>query len=409
MATTSPTRRCCGTLKRIRSRGFGVDDFKLGLTAAGAALYYLGETQGGRVPHVRRVQRYGLGRPHGARPADEVQPSNSSPQCKADVRKARWSASWTRRSRRWAGRLLRKWLVRPLRKVETIEKRLDAVEALFTSRRLRENLRAELGQVGDLERLAAKICTGRAMPRDLVSLKRTLKQVPPVKTLLQDEPCETLCKLAGSLALCQEIVDEIEATLVEEPPAGLGDGGLIRDGFSEELDSLRKLARSGKDWVAQMQQQEAERTGITSLKVGFNKVFGYYLEITNAHKDKVPDDYIRKQTLVNAERYITPDLKEYEEKILTAEEKIAQLEGELFTALRTTVAEATSEMQLNASLLAMLDGFCALAEVADRYDYVRPAVDESAVLEIEDGRHPVVERTLPAGEPFIPEHGSPRS
>ena len=256
--------------------------------------------------------------------------------------------------------------------------------------------------MGDLERLAAKVCTGRATPRDLVHLGRTLRQVPPIKTLLQDEPCETLRKLAGSLTLCQDVVDRIEAALVEEPPASLGDGGLIRDGFNEELDELRKLARSGKDWVAQMQQREAERTGIGSLKVGFNKVFGYYLEITNAHKAKVPDDYIRKQTLVNAERYITPALKEYEEKILTAEEKIVQLEGELFGTLRMAVAESTADFQLDASLLAMLDGFCALAEVADRYAYVRPAVDEGRVLEIEDGRHPVVERTLPAGEPFIP-------
>ena len=382
-------------------KGFGVDDLKLGLTAAGAALYYLGETQGGRVPHVRRIQRYGL---------DEHMALD--PQTKFNLE----LVASTQHGRRegslvdildetltpMGGRLLRKWLVRPLRKVETIEKRLDAVEALFASRRLRENLRAELGQVGDLERLAAKVCTGRATPRDLVHLGRTLRQVPPIKTLLQDEPCETLRKLAGSLTLCQDVVDRIEAALVEEPPASLGDGGLIRDGFNEELDELRKLARSGKDWVAQMQQREAERTGIGSLKVGFNKVFGYYLEITNAHKHKVPDDYIRKQTLVNAERYITPALKEYEEKILTAEEKIVQLEGELFGTLRMAVAESTADFQLDASLLAMLDGFCALAEVADRYAYVRPAVDEGRVLEIEDGRHPVVERTLPAGEPFIP-------
>ncbi|MDX1545537.1 MAG: DNA mismatch repair protein MutS [Rhodothermales bacterium] len=382
-------------------KGFGVEDLKLGLVAAGAALYYLGETQKGRLPHIRRVARY---------QSDDFMALD--PQTKrnlelvASMRDGGQEGTLVQildhTQTPMGGRLLRKWLLRPLRHVASIEKRLDAVAALHTGRRLRERLRAELGQIGDLERLAARVATARATPRELVHLKLSLQQIPVLKAILQEEPCEPLRRLADSLTCCPDVVARIEAALVDEPPAAITDGGLIRDGFSEELDALRKLARSGKDWVARMQKQESERTGIPSLKVGFNKVFGYYLEITNAHKDKVPDDYIRKQTLVNAERYITPELKEYEEKILTAEEKIAALEADLFTALRAEVAEAVTPLQLNAQLVAMLDCFCGFAEAADRYGYVRPEVHDGRAMEIDGGRHPVVERTLPPGEPFIP-------
>ena len=382
-------------------KGFGVEDLKLGLVAAGAALYYLGETQKGRLPHIHRLSRYA---------SDEYMALD--PQTKrnlelvASLREGGQEGTLIQildeTLTPMGGRLLRKWLVRPLRNVENINKRLDAVESLFRGRTLREHVRAELRAVGDLERLAAKVCTGRASPRDLVSLKLSLKQIPAIKTLFQDETCLTLRRLAESLTLCHDVVERIDKALVDEPPASTKDGGFFREGYHEELDELRTLARSGKDWVAQMQQQESERTGIPSLKVGFNKVFGYYLEITNAHKDKVPDDYTRKQTLVNAERYITPELKEYEEKILTAEEKIGSLEAELFNELRMVVAEETASLQLNAALLAMLDCFCSLAEVADRGGYCRPDVHDGLGLTIEDGRHPVVERTLPAGEPFIP-------
>ncbi|HMB89802.1 MAG TPA: DNA mismatch repair protein MutS, partial [Rhodothermales bacterium] len=373
-------------------KGFGVEDLKLGVVAAGAALYYLGETQKGRLPHIHRLTRYASDDymaldPQTKRNLELVSSIRGSGQEGTLVQILDETLT------PMGGRLLRKWLVRPLRNVDNINKRLDAVAALFGSKRLRENLRAELREVGDLERLAAKVCTGRATPRDMVHLKLSLKQIPVLKVLLEDEPCDTLRKLTQSLALCQDIVDRIEAALIDEPPASIADGGLICDGYNEELDDLRKMARSGKDWVARMQKQEAERTGITSLKVGFNKVFGYYLEVTNAHKDKVPDDFIRKQTLVNSERYITPELKEYEEKILTAEEKIASLESELFNELRLVVAEETATLQLNASLLAMLDCFCSLAEIADRGGYMRPEVHSDVDLQIKEGRHPVVERT----------------
>ena len=381
-------------------KGFGVDEMDLGLVAAGAALHYLSETQKARLPHVRRLTRHAEG--------DYIA---LDPQTKRNLELVSSLQGGAEGSlveildetqTPMGGRRLRSWLVRPLRSVAQIERRLEAVDALFSSRRLRENVRAQLKEVGDLERLAGKVATGRATPRDLIAVKRTLEKIPPIKRLLEDESCETLQRLEGSLTPCEGIAKHIEQALVDDPPAKISEGGLIREGHSEELDDLRAVARSGKDWVAKMQKQEAERTGISSLKVGFNKVFGYYLEVTNTHKEKVPDDYIRKQTLVNSERYITPELKEYEEKILTAEEKIAHLEQALFTELRETLAEETAALQLNARLLSMLDCFAALADVADRRGYVRPDVHEGRTLEIEDGRHPVVEQTLPAGEAFIP-------
>ena len=382
-------------------KGFGVDGCSLGIRASGAALYYLSETQKGRLPHIRRINRYA----HDAFMALDPQTKRNLELVSSmqnggsdgtlvgilDVTLTPMGA-----------RLLRRWLVRPLRDIERINERLDAVDTLFKNKRLRTTLREELKHIGDLERLAAKICTGRAMPRDLIAVKQSLKQIPAVKSLLSKETCDTLAGLNKNLTLCQSVIDRIEVTLIDDPPAHINDGGLIRPGLSAELDELRSLAKSGKDWVARMQRQEIERTGIPSLKVGFNKVFGYYLEITNAHKDKVPEDYIRKQTLVNAERYITPELKEYEERILTAEEKILNLEATLFSELRTDVAEQTAVIQLNGALLATLDVFAALADVAVRNDYSRPTLLHGKALLIEDGRHPVVEQTLPPGEPFIP-------
>ena len=381
-------------------KGYGVEDLTLGLIAAGAALYYLSETQKGRVPHVRRIQRY---------QADDY--IALDPETKRNLELVHSMQGGREGSlvhildatlSPMGGRLLRAWLVRPLRSVEKIRQRLDAVEALVTGARRRHSLRDELKHVGDLERLAAKVCTGRATPRDLVTLKLTLRQIPLLKQALQDEPCETLAKIRDGLTLCTDLVEKIGAALVDEPPAKMDAGGYIRKGFSEELDELRTVARSGKEYLARLQAEESTRTGIPSLKVGYNKVFGYYLEITNAHKAKVPDDYIRKQTLVNAERYVTPALKQYEEKILTAEEKMVELENHLFAELRMAVAEAVEPVQRNARFLALLDVFCALAEVAERRGYVRPDVDDSGVLDIEDGRHPVVEEALPAGEAFIP-------
>ena len=382
-------------------KGFGVEAMRTGLAAAGAALYYLGETQKGRVPHIRRLQRYHAG--------DFLSLDSATKRnlelvgtLQGGGRDGSLIGVLDATLTPMGGRLLRTWLVRPLRDVAKIRQRLDAVAAFVESARLRRALREELRLVGDLERLVGKVCTGRAQPRDLVTLGVTLRQVPTLQALLDDEETAALAGIRDSLAPCQDVVERIRNTLTDEPPAKTDAGGFIRDGFDSDLDELRQIARSGKTFLAQLQADESRRTGIPSLKIGYNKVFGYYLEVTHTHTDKVPDTYIRKQTLTNAERYVTPELKEFEEKILTAEERIAELEQSLFETLRTEVADSVEPIQHNARLLAMLDVFAGFAEVAERNSYVCPEVDDSAVLEIDEGRHPVVEKALPAGEPFIP-------
>jgi DNA mismatch repair protein MutS len=382
-------------------KGFGVDDMEIGLVAAGAALHYAGETQKSTLPHIQRLQRHERSTymtldPQTKRNLELVTTIRGRGQDGSLVEILDETAT------AMGGRLLRNWLVRPLRKVNRIRARLDAVEALHADRDLREDLREVLGGMGDLERLAAKVATERATPRDLVAIKNTLKQIPALKELLSGNESDKLQMLNERLSSCDRVVQRIEEALVDEPPANIGDGGLIRDGYSDDLDELREIAQDGKEWITETEQEEAERTGIPSLKVGFNKVFGYYLEVTNTHKDKVPDEYIRKQTLKNSERYITPELKEVEEKILNAEERMESLEYELFQELRMALAEETGELQENAHLAAMLDVFAALAEVADRRDYTRPDVHEGRELAIEDGRHPVVEQSLAAGDSFIP-------
>ena len=381
-------------------KGYGVDDLTAGLAAAGGALYYLGETQKGRLPHVRRIQRYRADDHIALDPA-----TKRNLELVSSLQDGRRDGSLVgvldATQTPMGGRRLRAWLVRPLRDVARIDARLDAVAALHASSRLRRSLREELRHVGDLERLAGRVCTGRASPRDLVTLRLTLQQVPRLKTLLADAD-GLLGRLRDRLTLCQDTVDQIAAALVDEPPATLKNGGAIRPGFSADLDELREIAGSGKEYLARLQASESRRTGIPSLKVSYNKVFGYYLEVTNAHKDKVPEAWVRKQTLVNAERYVTAELKEYEEKILTAQEKIGELETDLFQTLRLAVAEDVEPVQRNASALAALDVLVAFAEVAERNGYVRPTVDASARLDIVDGRHPVVETALPAGEAFIP-------
>ncbi|NBB86521.1 MAG: DNA mismatch repair protein MutS [Bacteroidetes bacterium] len=382
-------------------KGFGVEGMETGLVAAGAALYYLSETQQGDLPHVRRIQRY---------ERDDYMTLDASTKRNLEL-----VTSMQGRGREgtlveilddtltpMGGRLLRHWLLRPLRQVEAIERRLNAVEALVQAPERRGALRDELREIGDMERLAGKVATGRASPRDLVHLKLSLKQIPALKATLQEEQTPALADVSEALTLCRPVVTLIQDALVDDPPATISDGGLIRAGYDETLDDLRDLSANAKSWVKNMQQEESKRTGIDSLKVGFNKVFGYYLEVTNTHKEKVPEHYIRKQTLVNSERYITPELKEYEEKILTAQEKIERLEQELFNELRMAVAEETEALQRNASLIAMLDVFSTLAAIAKTNNYVRPDVTADRRLAIRAGRHPVVEQTLPPGESFIP-------
>ena len=382
-------------------KGFGVDDMDLGVVASGAALHYLGETQKGALPHVRKIKRYSKDE-HIALDPETKRNLELVQSIQDDGHEGTLVSILDETETPMGGRRLRAWLVRPLRDVGRIRHRLDAVEACVDDRTLRDDLREELNQMGDLERLAGKVATGRAAPGDLIAIKYTLRRLPNVLGLLADADSGALGAIEDDLRPCPEMVDRIQSALVDDPPAKISEGGLIRDGYSEELDELRTIAQEGKDWVANLETEESERTDIPSLKVGFNKVFGYYIEVTNTHADKVPEDYIRKQTLVDSERYVTPELKEMEEKILTAEEKIETLEQELFNELRSQIAQQTGILQENAELLAHLDCFAGLAEVAEQHDYTRPSVDDGLTIDIEEGRHPVVEQTLPPGDPFIP-------
>ena len=382
-------------------KGFGVNDMDLGVVASGAALHYLGETQKGTLPHVRKIKRYSKDE-HIALDPETKRNLELVQSIQDDGHEGTLVSILDETETPMGGRRLRAWLVRPLRDVGRIRHRLDAVEAFVDDRTLRDDLREELNQMGDLERLAGKVATGRAAPGDLIAIKHTLRRLPNVLGLLTDADSDALGTIEDDLSPCPEMVDRIQSALVDDPPAKISEGGLIRDGYSEELDELRTIAQEGKDWVANLEKEESERTDIPSLKVGFNKVFGYYIEVTNTHADKVPEDYIRKQTLVDSERYVTPELKEMEEKILTAEEKIETLEQELFNELRDQIAQETGILQENAELLAHLDCFAGLAEVAEQHDYTRPSVDDGLAIDMEEGRHPVVEQTLPPGDPFIP-------
>ena len=295
-------------------------------------------------------------------------------------------------------RLIRQWIVAPLKDPAAICQRLDVVAELVAQRTARDALQDLLRQVGDLERMMARICCQRANARDLVGLAHSLGLVPQIRHQLQDLQ-STLLQHLGSAELpaVDELVQLISRALTDEPPATLTDGGLIRGGYHQEVDELRRISTGGKDWIAQLQTRERERTGINSLKIGYNQVFGYYIEISKANLDRAADDYLRKQTLTNAERYITPELKEYEAKVLGAEERLHELESQLFLELRARTADWAPQVQQIARSLARIDVLTGLAEAAHREDYVRPQIDDGSLIRIEAGRHPVVERQLQEG------------
>ncbi|MCB0751355.1 MAG: DNA mismatch repair protein MutS, partial [Ignavibacteriae bacterium] len=299
-------------------------------------------------------------------------------------------------------RLLKKWINAPLTKKDQIEKRLECVDDFFNNKSLRKNLQSELKEIGDLERLISKICTNRANPRELVHLKNSIRKIPILKQLLDQSNSEVIGIINSKLFDLEDIFEKVELAITDEPPISLSDRGIIREGFNEELDELRDLSLNAKGWIANLQKTERERSNISSLKVSYNKVFGYYIEISNANKDKVPENYIRKQTLVNGERFITPELKEYEDKILNAEENIGNLEHQLFNEVRLAVANEAEKIQKNAQLIGMLDCYLTLAECANEYNYVKPIINDDDKIDIINGRHPVVERILQAGEKFTP-------
>lgn len=388
-------------------KGFGLEDVTVGIIAAGAVMNYLQETQRVALSHMRRLTRYNTADYIILDPATKRNLEITASLAEGS-REGTLISILDRTQTPMGGRLFKKWIARPLKKVEMIQKRLDSVQELVDNSLMRSALAAEFKDIGDMERLISKISisrpvwAGKANPRDLIALKLTLRKIPRLKEILREVNADALVKLRDGLEPLQPVVEKIENAIVDDPPTQVSDGGVIRKGFSKELDEIRAIAHSSKKWVANLQQKERERTGISSLKVDYNSVFGYYIEVTKPHLSKVPADYIRKQTLVNAERFVTPELKIYEEKILNAEEKIAAVETELFNEIRTAVAEEAEHIQRNAQFIAMLDCLASLADVAVEYNYTRPEVDESDTIEIKDGRHPVVERLLLPGEKFIP-------
>jgi DNA mismatch repair protein MutS len=387
--------------KTVNLKGFGVDHLNIGIIAAGVILSYLQETQKSNLSHISSISLYNF---------SDYMILDSATRRNLEITFAMQDGSregslisiLDRTNTAMGGRLMKKWITRPLRNKSSIEKRLDSVEELLKEKPTRQKLVTELKEIGDLERLISRISTGRANPREVVSLKSSLKKIPAVIEYLKACKIETLKQISEKLNPLEELVNKIQGALVDSPPATINDGGVIRNSYSEELDELREIAFHGKDWIAKLQKTEREKTGIPSLKVSYNKVFGYYIDISNAHKEKVPETYIRKQTLVNSERYITPELKEYEDKILNAEEKIYELESQLFDEVRLFAASFANTIQQNAKYIAMLDCFVSFAECAEAYKYIKPGITEDNKLKIIKGRHPVVERILPPGDRFTP-------
>ncbi len=383
--------------------GFGVNDGKAdeqSIRAAGAVLDYLNETQRTGLEHVDRLVPY---RTAGTLEIDES--SRRSLEITRTIREGRREGSllWVldRTVTAMGSRLTAEWVANPLVELEPIRRRHEAVAELSDEAQLCADVREMLRKVYDLERLLARVATGRATPRDLSFIARTLGSLPGLKAKLTARRSALLGELEEAIDLCHELRARLEAALCDDCPLAAREGGIIRDGFHPPLDELRELARGGKQWIAQYQAREVERSGIATLKVGFNKVFGYYIEITNVHRSRIPDDYIRKQTLKNAERYITPELKEYEERVLTADEKAKDLEYDLFVGLRDAVAAERRRMQATAGVLAQLDALVALAELARHRNYCRPEMVDEPVLEIDDGRHPVLDVIEPEGT-FVP-------
>jgi len=380
-------------------KGFGIQNLTYGIIAAGAILHYIDITQHARLGHITGISRIEEGRyvwldkftirnlelfhsPYeGASTLIDIVDRTISPM---------------------GGRLLKRWISLPLKDIQPINDRLDIVAFFVANPSMMKEVSELVRQIGDLERLISKVAVGKINPREVVQLKRALRAIEPLKELLITSNCPALATLGDQLNPCRSVADRIDRELTADPPVQILKGQVIASGVSEELDDLRRILYSGKDFLADFQQRESERTGITSLKVSYNNVFGYYIEVRNTHRDKVPPDWTRKQTLVSAERYITEELKEYENKILGAEEKILGLETRLFNDLVLAILEYIPPVQVNAGLIARIDCLYSFACVSVNNNYVRPVIDDSKRLDIRDGRHPVIERQLPPEEPYIP-------
>ncbi|MBN1182258.1 MAG: DNA mismatch repair protein MutS [Bacteroidales bacterium] len=380
-------------------KGFGVQNLPFGIIAAGAILQYLELTQHEKIDHITSLVRieedhYVWLDKFTMRNLELFHSLQDGAKTLVDVIDKTITPM--------GSRLLKRWIALPLKNIQPINDRLDIVEFFIRDEEGRDATREQLKEIGDLERLISKVAVGRINPREVVQLKNALTAIQPLKDLCEKAKCNALHTIAEQLNPCATIRDKIEKQIVAEPPNQIGKGNVIADGVSTELDELRKILYSGKDFLIQLQEREVKNTGIPSLKVAYNNVFGYYIEVRNTHKDKVPSEWIRKQTLVSAERYITEELKEYESKILGAEGKILELESNLFHDLVLSLSEYITPVQLNASLIARLDCLMSFASVSIENDYVRPEINDGEGIDIKEGRHPVIEKQLPIDEEYIP-------
>ena len=380
-------------------KGFGVDHLNNGVVAAGAILQYLEITQHTQINHITslarieedkyvRMDRFTI------RSLELIAPMNEDGSSLLNVIDNTITPM--------GGRMLRRWMVFPLKDEKPINERLDVVDYLFREPDFRECINEQFHRIGDLERIISKVAVGRVSPREVVQLKNALMAIQPVKTACLYAKSDTLKRIGEQLNLCESLRDRIEKEIQPDPPQLVNKGDVIALGFNQELDDLRSIRDNGKQYLLEIQEKEIAQTGITSLKIGFNNVFGYYLEVRNTFKDKVPENWIRKQTLAQAERYITPELKEYEEKILGADEKILALETQLYMELIQDMQEFIPQIQINANLIAHLDCLLSFMKVSQMQRYVRPVVDDSEVIDILQGRHPVIETQLPIGEQYVP-------
>ena len=380
-------------------KGFGVDHLNNGIVAAGSILQYLEITQHTHINHITslarieedkyvRMDRFTI------RSLELIAPMNEDGSSLLNVIDNTVTPM--------GGRMLRRWMVFPLKDEKPINERLDVVDYLFREPDFRECINEQFHRIGDLERIISKVAVGRVSPREVVQLKNALMAIQPVKTACLYAKSDTLKRIGEQLNLCESLRDRIEKEIQGDPPQLVAKGNVIALGYNQELDDLRSIRDNGKQYLLEIQEKEVEQTGITSLKIGFNNVFGYYLEVRNTFKDKVPENWIRKQTLAQAERYITPELKEYEEKILGADEKILALETQLYMELIQDMQEFIPQIQINANLIAHLDCLLSFMKVSQMQRYVRPVVDDSEVIDIKQGRHPVIETQLPIGEQYVP-------
>lgn len=380
-------------------KGFGIEELESGIVAAGGILYYLEETEHREVQHISSISRIAeekyvwldkftirnlelvFPQHEGGVPLIQILDQTVTPM---------------------GSRMMKKWMVLPLKEKQPIEERLNVVDFFYQNSSLIEEILAPLRLIGDLERLISKVVVGRANPREMNQIKRALKSTLPIKEMLKVQKNPTLKRLSDQIHPCEFLLEKIECELKEDAPMLIHQGGVIKDGVDSELDEYRGLANTSKDFLVKIQQREVLNTGISSLKISYNKVFGYYLEVTHAHRDKVPQEWIRKQTLVNAERYITPELKDYEEKILHAEDRMQGIEQRYFLELVQEAAQYVTQIQQNARVLGTLDSLLSFAQVALINGYSRPKISDNETLEIKDGRHPVIEKQLPPGENYVP-------